>query len=296
LVPDVNYLTVENTALTKPDSVVGKTPLGRDTVLDPGATTIAISRIQGDNTLTISGEIPRSASAAHEQISVLNPTLYAATALKASLEKYGIRLTGDVESARDLPKPVSYLKARPLASYFSPALSTIVSVMNKRSDNLYAEALFRTVAKEMTGEGSWDKGSVMLKRFLHALGDTTGVAVYDGSGLSRMDLITPSVMTGVLHHMYGRKQLWPHYYDSFSIMGVDGTLANRLKGTHAEGNVHAKTGFVTEVRSLAGYLTDRDGELLAFSIFVNNHTAPVQLANNLQDLAVLRLVNFSRKQ
>jgi D-alanyl-D-alanine carboxypeptidase/D-alanyl-D-alanine-endopeptidase (penicillin-binding protein 4) len=295
LAPEVEYLTVENASTTKPDSIVSKSASGKDTTIDPGSTSIAITRLQGQNVIAIDGEIPRSAAAAHEQISVNDPSLYAATALQAALEARGIRVSGSIKSARDLQKPVPYLKARVLASYYSPPLSDIVAVMNKHSDNLFAESLFRTVAKEMMGEGSWKKGSIMMKRFLHAVGDTAGVAIYDGSGLSRMDLITPGVMTGLLRHMYNRKQLWPDYYNSFSIMGVDGTLSNRLKGTHAEGNVHAKTGFVTAVRTLAGYLTDRDGELLAFSIFVNNHTATVQLANNLQDLVVLRLVNFSRK-
>lgn len=296
LVPEVDFLNVENSAVTKPDSIIGKNSLGKDTVLEPGSSTIVISRKQGQNTITVTGELPRSAAAAHEQLSVNDPTLYAASALLATLEEKGIRVMGAIKSARDLSHPISYLKARVLATATSPALTEIVSVMNKRSDNLFAEALFRTVAKEMTGEGSWKKGSQIMKRFLHAVSDTAGLAIYDGSGLSRMDLITPTVMTGLLKHMYGRRLLWPDYYRSFAIMGVDGTLSNRLKGTHAEGNVHAKTGFVTEVRSLVGYLTDRDGEMLAFSIFVNNHTAPVQLANNLQDLAILRLVNFSRKQ
>jgi D-alanyl-D-alanine carboxypeptidase/D-alanyl-D-alanine-endopeptidase (penicillin-binding protein 4) len=296
LVPEVEFLTVENSGVTKPDSIIGKNSVGKDTVLEPGSSSIVISRKQGQNTITVSGEIPRSGAAAHEQLSVDDPSLYAATALFATLEEKGIRVTGPVKSARELLHPVPYLKARVLASYTSPSLSEIVSVMNKRSDNLFAEALFRTVAKEMTGEGSWKRGAQIMKRFLHAVSDTVGVAIYDGSGLSRMDLMTPAVMTGLLKHMYGRRLLWPEYYKSFAIMGVDGTLSNRLKGTHAEGNVHAKTGFVTEVRSLVGYLTDRDGEMLAFSIFVNNHTAPVQLANNLQDLAILRLVNFSRKQ
>ena len=69
-------------------------------------------------------------------------------------------------------------------------------------------------------------------------------------------------------------------------MGVDGTLAKRLKDTRAQGNVHAKTGFVTGVRSIAGYLTTRDGEMLSFVIIGNNYTAPTAQANNLQDLVL----------
>jgi D-alanyl-D-alanine carboxypeptidase/D-alanyl-D-alanine-endopeptidase (penicillin-binding protein 4) len=78
-------------------------------------------------------------------------------------------------------------------------------------------------------------------------------------------------------------------------MGVDGTLANRMKGTPAEGNVHAKTGSMTGVRSICGYLTTRDGEQLAFSIIGNNYTVSGHAANELEDRVLLRLVNFSRQ-
>jgi D-alanyl-D-alanine carboxypeptidase/D-alanyl-D-alanine-endopeptidase (penicillin-binding protein 4) len=59
--------------------------------------------------------------------------------------------------------------------------------------------------------------------------------------------------------------------------------------------VRAKTGFLTGIRTISGYLSTADGEMLTFSILANNYTTPVSLVNNLQDLVLLRLVNFSRK-
>ena len=135
-----------------------------------------------------------------------------------------------------------------------------------------------------------------MKKYLASIAlDTAQLSIYDGSGLSRMDLITARQMVELLGTMHAQPKLFSAFYPSLSVMGVDGTLSSRLKGTRAEGNVRAKTGFVTGVRSISGYLTTRDGEMLAFSIIGNNLTVPVSQANNLQDLVLLRLVNFSRK-
>jgi serine-type D-Ala-D-Ala carboxypeptidase/endopeptidase (penicillin-binding protein 4) len=125
--------------------------------------------------------------------------------------------------------------------------------------------------------------------------DTAKIAIADGSGLSRMDLISAGQITKLLEAMHSQPKLFSPFYESLPVMGVDGTLESRLKSTAAEGNVRAKTGFLTGVRSISGYLTTRDGELIAFSIIGNNFTTPVREASNLQDLVLLRLVNFSRR-
>ena len=188
------------------------------------------------------------------------------------------------------------MKARVLASYTSPPLSEIVKAMDKQSDNLFAEELFRTVAKEIGGTGDWSTGAIVMKRYLASIGiDTTRITIADGSGLSRMDLVGADDLIKLLHAMRDKPTMFDAFYNSLPVMGVDGTLSSRMKGTAAEGNIHGKTGFLTGDRSISGYLTTRDGEMLAFSIIGNNFTVPVREANNVQNLALLRLVNFSRK-
>ena len=294
--PNTDYVTVDNRGITRQDSIILRRRHQADSVIATGATSIYISRDIGTNSIAIRGEIPLSAPVTSEQISVENPTLYAAAAFREALEERSIIITGKTLTAPELTKPIPYLKARTLASYVSPALSDIVAIMNKHSDNLYAEELFRTAAKEIGGEGSWKRGTEVMKKYLASIDlDTAQLSVYDGSGLSRMDLVSARQMVGLLRAIHSKPKLFSAFYPSLSIMGVDGTLSSRLKGTDAEGNVRAKTGFVTGVRSISGYLTTRDGEMLAFSIIGNNFTVPVSQANNLQDLVLLRLVNFSRK-
>jgi len=294
--PSTDYVEVENLGTTKADSITLKRHKESDSVIAAGTPSIDITRELGSNTISIKGEIPLHGAAVNQQLSVEDPTLFAATLLHEALGEHGIAVLSDVRTSRGWTKPYPFLKARVLASYTSPPLSKIVRAMNKQSDNLIAEQLFRTVAKEIGGEGSWTKGAEVMKNFLASVEvDTSKIAIADGSGLSRMDLISAGQITKLLSAMRTQPKLFTPFYESLPVMGVDGTLETRLKSTAAEGNVHAKTGFLTGVRSISGYLTTRDGEMLAFSIIGNNFTTPVREASNLQDLVLLRLVNFSRK-
>jgi D-alanyl-D-alanine carboxypeptidase/D-alanyl-D-alanine-endopeptidase (penicillin-binding protein 4) len=106
--------------------------------------------------------------------------------------------------------------------------------------------------------------------------DVDALRIADGSGLSRLDSVSPRNITTLLKYMY-RHPNSKVYIDSLPIAGVDGTLKRRMKGTPAEGNVRAKTGYVSRVSSLSGFVTTKSGEPLVFSILMNNH-----LCRNLQ--------------
>src|SRR6185503_3131153 len=100
-----------------------------------------------------------------------------------------------------------------------------------------------------------------------------GVVPHDGSGLSRVDLVTPETIVRVLTSIRS-DTAFSAFYDALPIAGVDGTISSRMRGTPAEGNVHAKTGTLSMVRSLSGYVRSADGRLLEFSILCNNWTVP----------------------
>ncbi len=294
--PNTDYVSIDNLGATKADSIRKKRRHQPDSVIATGTSTIDITREMDGNEITIKGEIPHHGTAITQQLSIQDPTLFAAALLTETLGEHGIEVSGEARTSRESTKPYPFLKARVLASYTSPPLSEIVRAMDKESDNLFAEELFRTVAKEIGGKGDWITGAVMMKRYLASIEiDTSRIAIADGSGLSRMDLVSADDIVKLLRAMHDKPKLFDTFFASLPIMGVDGTVASRLKGTAADGNVHAKTGFLTGDRSISGYLTTRDGELLAFSIIGNNFTVPVREANNIQDLALLRLVNFSRK-
>jgi D-alanyl-D-alanine carboxypeptidase/D-alanyl-D-alanine-endopeptidase (penicillin-binding protein 4) len=199
-------------------------------------------------------------------------------------------------TSAELKEKIPYQSLQMLAQNVSPPLGEIVTVMNKKSNNFYAEQIFRTLAKEAGGEGSWKAGAKVVQNYISSLGiSVENFSIRDGSGLSRMNLVTPEGMVQLLRALHRDAKLHKSFTESLPIMGKDGTLQERLKNTPAEGNVIAKTGLLSGERSLSGYLTTKDNETLVFSILVNNYTCPVKDINNIQDLIMLRLVNFSRK-
>jgi D-alanyl-D-alanine carboxypeptidase/D-alanyl-D-alanine-endopeptidase (penicillin-binding protein 4) len=117
----------------------------------------------------------------------------------------------------------------------------------------------------------------------------------DGSGLSRLNLISADLLVRIFKYMY-RHRYFRQFYDALPIGAVDGTIAGRMKGTRAENNVHAKTGTLAYVRSLSGYVCTADGEMLAFSMIANNFLASSRAAEYVQDLALERLANFTRAE
>jgi D-alanyl-D-alanine carboxypeptidase/D-alanyl-D-alanine-endopeptidase (penicillin-binding protein 4) len=176
-----------------------------------------------------------------------------------------------------------------LATLSSPPLSEILKALMKPSQNQIAEMLFRTLALDATGSGRADSASAVVQRQLAEWGVVPSEAVIrDGSGLSRYDYISPRTVVRILDAMR-RSPHFRVYYDALPIAGVDGTIRNRMKGTPAEGNVHAKTGSVALSRSLSGYVTTANGRVLIFSFLSNNWTVPVRDVERVQDAIGARL-------
>jgi D-alanyl-D-alanine carboxypeptidase/D-alanyl-D-alanine-endopeptidase (penicillin-binding protein 4) len=116
----------------------------------------------------------------------------------------------------------------------------------------------------------------------------------DGSGLSRYNYVTAGTLTKILEHLYRDERHRHPFVATLPVAGKDGTLANRMRKTRAEGNAAAKTGTIANVRSLSGYVTTRDGEPLAFAILANDFVVPAATVNWIADLAVEVLANFRR--
>jgi len=138
----------------------------------------------------------------------------------------------------------------------------------------------------VSGDGSADSARAVGVRTLAGLGvDASEIAYRDGSGLSRHDYLTPRAIVKVLDAM--RRSAWFDVYrDALPLAAVDGTIANRMKGTAAAGNAHAKTGTVDKARALSGYVTTADGHLVLFSMLCNNYTVANQEIERVQDLLV----------
>jgi len=174
----------------------------------------------------------------------------------------------------------------------SPPLREILPALEKPSQNQIAEVLFKTLALEATGVGSADSARKVIERQLAAWGAREGgYAIRDGSGLSRHDYVSPETLVRVLATIRG-DTAFQAFYDALPIAGVDGTIANRMKGTPAEGNVHAKTGYVDKARSLSGYATTADGRMVIFSALCNNWTVPTSEVEAVQNMIAARLAGM----
>jgi len=280
LLPNGQYVSVLNQVVTA-DKVQG--------------TDIRYHRARGGNKVVCDGTIFVGEKEKHDWFAVDNPTLFAASAFKDVLTDKNIAVTGE---AADLDDLESYQYAddsvHVLASHTSPHLREIVTTINKVSQNLYAELLLRVVGKEYGGEGSASMGAEVEKNLFTVMGiDPAQIDIVDGSGLSRLNLVTPMSVVKLLSYLR-QQPVGKFFYDSLPIAGVDGTIKARMIGTAAQGNVRAKTGYVDKARALSGYVTTLDGEELAFSMIVNNYLVPTGLANQIQDAICERLANFAR--
>ena len=179
-----------------------------------------------------------------------------------------------------------------LATLSSPPLREILTALLKPSQNQIAEMLFRTLALEATGSGRSDSARAVVQRQIAAWGAPPSEAVIrDGSGLSRYDYVSPRTLVRVLDAM--RKSAhFGVFYDALPIAGIDGSLRNRMKGTPAANNVHAKTGELALARSLSGYVTTADRHLLIFSVLANNWTTNVREVERVQDAIATRLATM----
>ena len=209
-------------------------------------------------------------------------------ALRQALTAYAI----DVRDTMDVKWANGAIRDSAVTRLFelrSPPLRTILPVMEKPSQNQIAEIFFKTLGLEKTGVGSADSARRVVERQLAAWGaKPDGAAVRDGSGLSRHDYVTPETLAKVLNAMRVHRD-FAVFYDALPIAGVDGTIGERMKGTPAQGNVHAKTGSVDKARSLSGYVTTADGRMLIFSFLCNNFAGSSRDVEQATDALLARI-------
>jgi len=254
----------------------------------PGDTALArrrTLRARKDSTtwdIILEGEIAARDTAVIE-VTHHDPDAAYVAAFREALRDRGITV-GD--SATD----AAYGRADTLATLTSPPLSEIFKALLKPSQNQIAEMLFRTLALEKTGTGRSDSARAVIERQITAWGVPVPLeaVVRDGSGLARYDYVSPRTLVRILDAVR-RSPDFTVYYDALPIAGVDGTISRRMKGTPAEGNVHAKTGTLSLARSLSGYVTTADHHMLIFSILCNNWPGPVSTVERVQDAIAERL-------
>ncbi len=279
IMPDVNYMVINNDI---------------QVVDGDSSSSIDVYRERGTNLVNVFGVIHQGDSV-QTFVTVNNPTQYAMVVLKKILKERGIEVKGypiDIDAAAG---PVSLSLINKLFTWYSPPFKEIIKVINKNSENFFAEQLIKAIGFEEKGFGSIDAGVEAMQDVIQDMGiNPDNMVIADGSGLSRLSLITPRQFVTLLNYMY-KNRYFIQYFNSLPIAGVDGTLGKRMKNTKAANKVRAKTGYLDAVRSLSGYAFTGDNEPVAFSIIANNFLVPYKLVDNLQDLVCIRLANFRRK-
>lgn len=275
LMIDSNRLTVT----VNPGSQVGAPAVievddgGGAVVLDNQVTTKANEKgcgvgfsLDKDNHLTVRGCVGLGQWALQQRLAIINPLMYAQGMIKSELAKADIQLNGQVQLGK---APAGTLL---IATQYSKPIRQLMADTLKPSDNLYADSLYLHTAAKINGAPlNWNEAQPVIKNFLQQQTgiDLTNAIFTDGSGLSRYNLVTPEQTISLLKFLYQRFPLSYEYIAALPISGRDGTLQKRFKEPGQQGFVRAKTGTMTGMNSLSGYLYTVNGHTLAFAMYIN---------------------------
>lgn len=284
-------------------AIIGTAPWGSGlvvnhavaTVVAGGETRVDISRMPGSAFLTVRGQIAVDAKPLTLDASVENPTRFFVTALREALARHGISVTGGVADIDDLQAPYPHEQVHELLVDRSPPLSELIDVALKWSRNIYAESMLLAIAPP-TEPATGARGLQTLRETLGTWGVPPDVYIArDGSGLSRYNYVTSDAMIWLLTYLWADPKHAVPFQSTLPVAGVSGTLANRMKSTVAQGRVRAKTGTMSHVRSLSGYLTTLAGETIVFSMIANDFRVPAAEIDAVMDKALERVVQFTRQ-
>ncbi len=252
------------------------------TIAPGGKTSLAFDRAPGSMDLRLYGEIAADAAPFIDRLGIDDPAHYAAWALRRQLAGRGVVVKGAVRSVYrpvtliDDPKQregrelqLAMPSAALMSGHTAPPLAETVRIVNKVSQNLYADLLLRRIGR-IAGTGSLADGVAAMELVFNAAGlPRTGWDFSDGSGMSTYNRISPRATVALLR--WSRTQPWGREYRaSLPIGGVDGTLRRRFAGTPLEGKIWAKTGTINATNTLSGWLKAASGRELTFSILAND--------------------------
>lgn len=247
----------------------------RSRTVGPGGRTNLGDRVWRDGTsdrVWADGTVAIDSRGGTDYFAMPDPNLYAARALRWLLAEAGISVQGPTRSTTDsmayraarLGTPLAEATSRPLKDWIFPILNT--------SQNLFAEMLLKQLGRQFEGEGSWEAGLRVERRFLiDSVGvDSTQIALSDGSGLAADNLVSPMAFAQLLRFIRSHPR-YATFADGMPLAGERGSLRNRFGRTPLAGRVRAKTGSISRVNTLSGYIEREDGRYWTFSVQANHH-------------------------
>lgn len=237
----------------------------------------------------LQGTIPANKNNYDIEGSLPDPALFCAQSLQKSLNAIGVIVTQKSTTVRVLKEFGTYADTpkKTVFTNYSPPLSDIVYWTNLKSNNLYAEHLLKYIAYKEKGLGQTIEGTEIVTNYWQRKGvDVSGFFMNDGSGLSRSNVITTKTQVEILRLMAKDKN-FKSFYDSFPVAGKSGSLGSLCEGTFAENNLRAKSGYITRARGYSGYVKNKKGELLCFSVLANNYEcSPSEMKKKLEKILV----------
>jgi serine-type D-Ala-D-Ala carboxypeptidase/endopeptidase (penicillin-binding protein 4) len=271
--PSLNNWQVDNQSLTAPVGQAGN---------------VDAIAIFGRSTIRLTGKLAKTATPTQIDLPLVSPAESFVGTFRQSLYRLGITVT----NTRLVPEQ-SIANLPEIAAINSPTITELVQETNQRSNNVYAEVLLRSIGRTdpayaTSNQDTSNSGIAIVKQNLTQMGvDPQAYSLHDGSGLSRHNLVAPTTFVRVLSAMV-TTPTGQIYRDSLPIAGVSGSLKNRMKGTLAQGIVHAKTGSMSGVVSLSGYINPPQYPPLVFSIILNQHDRPTsQMVKVIDEIMVV---------
>jgi serine-type D-Ala-D-Ala carboxypeptidase/endopeptidase (penicillin-binding protein 4) len=303
ITPFAGYYRLDNRIITTPPGTARK---------------FFVNRQPGSTVLTLWGNMPLDDPGTNEALAIENPADFAAALFHQLLERRGIIIYGRDRTRHtelatlptftvnalapshggsdEQPRPLKSDQPVVLGSYESKALLEDVRVINKVSQNLHAEILLRLLGRERGTAGTVEGGLEVMRGFLTQAGIAAEqYEFYDGSGLSRQNLVTPHAVVQLLR--YVSAQPWGAAFKlTLPVSGVDGSLSDRLNSPRMQGRIFAKTGSLGGVKSLSGYAVTDSGDAVVFSILSNNLNLPTKRITDTIDQVVQAIMEDAPKQ
>ncbi len=221
-------------------------------------------------------------------LNINNPTRYASETFRMLLLKAGVKINGETLFSN------SSISAKKLYKLFSDTLSLTLKDLNTYSNNMTAEQIVKTIAAVRSGTpGSHAEGLRLIRDFLDESGvNLQGVKLVDGSGLSRKNRMTTRAMTDLLTRMFSRFDIGPDFLSSLRVMGAYGVHSRRFAKSAARGKVRAKTGTLSGLSTLAGYVESKSGTVFGYALFLNNNRCGGRGADKVEDSIVLAIYEY----
>jgi serine-type D-Ala-D-Ala carboxypeptidase/endopeptidase (penicillin-binding protein 4) len=240
----------------------------------------------------ITGFIPENRDEFVLKASIPDPPKLLATLVTEELLARGIEVSGDPQSARLLGN-ISDERFTSLLELSSPPLSEIVHMLNHESINLYAEHMLKQVGYVTTGQGTVSSGIDAIRGFLDTAGIyNKGIFLEDGSGLAGRNGLSSKFMVDLIRHMLLNGENAEVFRNSLPPAGEDGTMKSYFRDTLFRGNLRAKTGTLSRVRSYAGVFRAASGREFAFCIIVNNYAGTLTPVNrSIEEMFRYLLIN-----